>query len=677
MAKSFFPKLAAQSILLNRRFYFPYLLTIIGTVAGFYNIDAIATDPGMADMPRAVYVMTFAFIGVYITGLFALLFLFYTNSFLMKRRTRELGLYNILGMGKRHIALLLIWESVYTALIGIGGGLCAGILLYKLVTLALYRILHLDVPFGFTIQPQAVFTTLVLFGVILLLTLLHNLRRITFANPIALLHGENMGEREPKTRWILTILGIASLSGGYAIALMTRDSMEALAFYFLAVILVIIGTYCLFTAVSIAVLKLLRKNKKFYYKTTHFIGISGMLYRMKRNAVGLANICILSTMVLVMLSGTLSLYLGIEDVIAQQAPSDLLLNIYYNPDEQSGPDIPGFQEKVRQRVEELGQSVTRLEGNYSTDFSASGQDGVYALDYEGAARYSSLTVFTFLTAQDYAALTGQAVPELAADEALVYGIGDDSLTFTYLGETQPLSFRVRETLSDFPAISGGSYGNVGRPAMVVVRDMDTLLAIRQMYSVTGSLHSIQYEFRVDLTGTAEEQYQLGQSFLDIDAADFTGTGEWDVLRCNSYESIYAENYGLAGGFLFLGVFLGVLFMMATVLIIYYKQISEGYEDRQRFQIMEKVGLDQRDIRRSINSQVLTVFFLPLLVAALHVAFDFRLMLQLLQIFSITNTALTALCSLGVLAVFILLYAAVFSLTAKIYYRIVSRPADGI
>ena len=677
MAKSFFPKLAAQSILLNRRFYFPYLLTIIGTVAAFYNICAISSDPGMAQMPKAAYVMAFAFIGVYITALFSLLFLFYTNSFLMKRRTKELGLYNILGMGKRHIAVLLVWEGIYTALIGIGGGLCAGILLYKLVTLALYRVLRLEVPFGFTIQPQAVAVTALLFGAILLLTLLHNLRRITFANPIALLHGESAGEREPKTRWLLSILGVLTLGGGYAIAVMSRNSMEALALYFLAVFLVIIGTYCLFTALSIAVLKLLRKNRRFYYKTTHFIGISGMLFRMKRNAVGLANICILSTMVLVMLSGTLSLYLGVEDVIARQAPSDLLLKVTYNPDEEAGPDIPAFREKIRQRVEALGQSVTHLEGNYTCEFSASGRDGVYALDYEGAARYSSLTIFTFLTAQDYAALTGQAVPELAADEVLLYGIGDDQLTFTCLGETQPLAFHVKETLTDFPAISGGTYGNVGRPAMVVVRDMDTLLAVRELHSVMGMFLSLQYEFRVDLTGTAAEQYRLGQEFLSMDSFDtFTGAGEWGMLHCDSYENIYAENYGLAGGFLFLGVFLGLLFIMATVLIIYYKQISEGYEDRQRFQIMEKVGLDQRDIRRSVNGQVLTVFFLPLLVAALHVAFDFRLMLLLLEIFSVTNTLLTALCSLGVLLVFVLLYGVVFLLTAKIYYRIVSRPADG-
>ena len=671
MGKAFFPRLAAQGILSNRRFYFPYLLTIIGTAAGYYNIRAIAGDSGMARMPQAAYVTALAQIGVFLTAGFALLFLFYTNSFLMKRRTRELGLYNVLGMGKGHIALLLLFESLYAALIGIGGGLCAGVLLHKVATLFLHRLLGLDVPFGFEVSAPAIASTAALFLVILGLSLLHNLRQITLSSPIELLRSGNAGEREPRTKWVLAILGVLTLGGGYALALATRSSMEALAFYFVAVILVIIGTYCLFTAGSIAVLKLLRRSKRFYYKTSHFIGVSGMLYRMKQNAVGLANICILSTMVLVMLSGTLSLYLGIQDTVDRQAPSDLVVSVSYLPEEQpAGPDISALREKIQRRVEALGQSVTSMEGNYVFDFSAGGRDGRYALDYEGAARYGSLTVFTFLTAQDYAALTGRPVPELAEDEVLLFGVPDRALTFTYLGRELG-SFRVRESLTDFPAVSGGGIGSVGRPAMVVVRDMDALLAIRELYGTTGMQYVVSYEFRVDITGTAEEQYDLGQRFSDLDA-DFSDTGEWTMLRCHSYQEIYAEAYGLAGGFLFLGVFLGLLFIMATVLIIYYKQISEGYEDRRRFEIMRQVGLEQRDIRRSVNSQILVVFFLPLLAAAVHVAFDFRLMLQLLEIFSITNVRLTALCSLGVLLVFALLYAVVYRLTARVYYRIVSR-----
>ena len=330
MGKHLFPQLAAQGIIANRRFYFPYLLTIIGTVAGFYNICAMATDPGMRQLRGTEYVTMFSSVGMVITAFFALIFIFYTNSFLMKRRKRELALYNILGMGKRHLALILLWESFYTALIGLGLGLLIGILFQKLVTLALFRLVRLDVPFGFTISVPGIFFSLLLFLAILLLTLLYNLGKITVTNPIALLHSANVGEREPKTRWLLSILGVLTLGGGYALAMITQNSQEALLVYFLAVILVIIGTYCLFTAVSIVILKLLRKNKTYYYKTSHFIGISGMLYRMKQNAVGLANICILSTMVLVMLSGTLSLYIGMEDVTNRQAPTDLVITLGYH-----------------------------------------------------------------------------------------------------------------------------------------------------------------------------------------------------------------------------------------------------------------------------------------------------------------------------------------------------------
>lgn len=671
MRKSLFPKLAVQNMVLNRRFYFPYLLTIIGTAAGFYDIAAIAYDEGMRQLRGAEYVAMFSSIGVFIVAVFSAIFLFYTNSFLMKRRSKELGLYNILGMGKRHIALILLWESLYTALIGIVGGLSAGVLLYKLVTLGLHRLLRLAVPFGFELSPRAMAATVILFGGILLLTLLYNLRRITVVNPIALLHGENAGEREPKTRWLLAILGVLTLGGGYGLAMVTQNSEEAMVVYFLAVILVIIGTYCLFTAVSIAVLKLLRRNKKFYYQTRHFIGVSGMLYRMKQNAVGLANICILSTMVLVMLSGTLSLYLGMEDVTDRQAPADLILTVTYQPEEQAGPEPEALWRRLEEVVASRGQAVTEMAGNFYFPLSGDGRDGVYSLRTGGSMRYGSFTTFTFLTAQDYAALTGRPVPELEEDEVLLYGIPDDSLTFTR-GETPVFSFQAAEHLEEFPAVSGGmGLGMVGRPAMVVVKDQEVLQQLPQWHAeATDSYMQITYECRLDLTGTADEKYEIWR-YLQQEG-DFRGTGEWNLLHIVSREEIYNKNFGIAGGFLFLGVYLGILFLMAAVLIIYYKQISEGYEDRQRFQIMEKVGLEQREIRRSINSQVLTVFFLPLIVAAVHVAFDFRLMLQLLQIFSVTSVLPTALCTLVTLLVFAVLYAAVFALTARVYYHIVSR-----
>ena len=331
---SFFPKLAAQSIKNNRRFYVPYILTVIGTTAAFYILSALFFDPGRYELAGnttngAAYVQSFMMIGMLFLGIFSFIFLIYTNSFLMKRRQKEIGLYNVLGMGKGNIAAILFFEALYVVILGVGGGLAAGILLHKLCTLILYRLIHFPAPFGISVQPAAVALTALIFTCLLALTLLLNLARVGRSRPVELLRGGEVGEKEPKANWFLTALGVISLGLGYFIAVWTKDGAMAVALYFIAVFLVVIGTYCLFTSVSIAVLKALRANKRYYYKARHFITVSGMLYRMKRNAAGLANICIISTMVMVMISGTLSLYVGTEDMINELYPHDFSAKAVY------------------------------------------------------------------------------------------------------------------------------------------------------------------------------------------------------------------------------------------------------------------------------------------------------------------------------------------------------------
>lgn len=322
MNKLFYPKLAGQNIIKNGKFYFPYLLTVVISAAAFYIMTALSYYNDLPEKQRYDYLMMFMTLGSFVLALFIVIFLSYTNSFLMKRRSKELGLYNILGMGKGSIGLVLCWESLYTWLCGIVIGIPLGMLFQKLVMMVVGRMMRFNTVFEFYVSVKGIAATAILFAAVIALTLLNNLRRLHLQRPVELLHGQNAGEREPKTKWLLTLLGIGSLGTGYYIAVTTKNAFDALSVYFLAVILVIIGTYCLFSAVSIAVLKALRRNKRFYYKTGNFIGISGMLHRMNRNAVGLANICILSTMVLVMISATLSLYIGTEDSVNSHYPSD-------------------------------------------------------------------------------------------------------------------------------------------------------------------------------------------------------------------------------------------------------------------------------------------------------------------------------------------------------------------
>ncbi len=667
MANRLFPRLAAQGMRASRQFYYPYLLTLGCTAAGFYNICAISYDEGIAAMPHAAYVSMFCTLGTFLVGVFAVVFIFYTNSFLMKRRTKELALYNVLGMGKRHIAKILLWETFFTGLIGLCGGLVAGILLHKLLTLALFRLLRLSVPFGFSVSRVGIVTTVVLFGAILLLTLLHNLRQISVANPVALLRSGQTGEREPKTRWLLTLVGIAALGGGYGLALWVNDPVGAVVYYFLAVYLVVIGTYCLFTAVSITVLKLLRKNKRFYYKTSHFISVSGMLYRMKQNAVGLSNICILSTMVLVMLSGTLALYLGTQDVTDLECPADIVTQCMYwnNPDSASenGPDAQAIQERLTEALEAQGLEVTQAEHNCFVAFTGIGGNGVYECADESArGRYYGMV---FITAQDYAALTGEEVPVLEKGQAMAYGLKDKEDTVTVLWDGEPLlTLEITAHLEDFPAISGDSNSAIGAPVRLVVRDYETLQELFGEWT-------FYYEFRFMTNGT-DTQNQDACYAINSGEVNLENTGEWEMLEnLRSYGYTRDENFGLAGGFLFLGIFLGILFMMAAVLILYYKQISEGYADRERYQIMQKVGLTRQEIKRSVNGQILTVFFLPLVVTCIHLLFNFRLMVQLLQLFRVYNYALVAACSVGTILVFAILYALVYSWTARAYYKLVS------
>lgn len=707
MNKLFYPKLAAQNLHKNRQFYLPYILTVLGTAAAFYILAALANTKPASTQMRYYYLSIYMSIGLVVVGLFSVIFLFYTNSFLMKRRGKELGLYNVLGMGKRNIAAMLGFETLYVALIGIVGGIALGTLLQKLMTMLVTKLMGgADVKFPFQLSPAAMALTAILFGAILLLTLLVNLGRVAKLRPVELMHSGSAAEREPKTRWLLALLGVGCLGAGYWIAVAVKSAMEALGLYFVAVLLVIIGTYCLFTAVSIAVLKLLRSNKRYYYQTGHFIGVSGMLYRMKRNAVGLANICVLSTMVLVMVSGTLSLYLGTEASINVRYPADINVNIRYDAELEPGQkrfDGEKTLERLVDACDRLGVPATDVRAASSLCFTAQWTGSCFQTvsvndRYDS---FSNSTMLVFLPAKDYESMTGKHV-DLNENEVLAAGKMPKELSDTLM-----LDFRERETAEpvgiEYFKVAGTDAEFEGLPQykvyaatiyyFVVPDDaaLDGLWALQEKaYGERGG-SSIEWYAYLDTGASAEENLRLcgydearaaGQYYTSdmsgkaLNNLDFVGiasdsdVGHWDIYMAEPRDAQKGEMIAMNGGFFFLGIFLGVLFIMATVLIIYYKQVSEGYEDRARFQIMQQVGLQKDEIRRSVNHQLLIVFFAPLLVAAVHVAFDFRLIRMLLTFFQQNDVMLILRCSLGTFGAFALLYLIVYRVTARAYYKIV-------
>ena len=676
MGKLLYPRLAWQNIKGDRRFFAPYFLALLGNVAAFYIMTALAVDPGMSQLHGAMYVQSFCFMGMFIAAVFSAVFLLYVNGFLMKQRKKALGLYNILGMGKSHIAAVLFFETLFVGGAGIVCGLLTGLLFHKLVTLALYKLLRFAVPFGFAISWDAMARTAILFGVLIGLTLLSNLNKVRVSKPIELLYGGQVGEREPRTKWFMTLLGVLTLGAGYYIALRTTNGMEAIAFYFVAVFLVIIGTYCLFTAVSIFVLKALRRNKRFYYKTSHFIGVSGMLYRMKQNAVGLANICILSTMVMVMVSGTLSLYLGTQDIVNRQAPSDLTVLVRYDPDEAEPFDPAAMLRFQEGFIQDQGYSVSE-DLIYSSFTFTVGRlpDSSYTTENDLVTLGTAITTIQVLTQDAYAAATGVSLG-LEAGEVAFDG-EEDVLTIHWGALEGAGSFgRSDLTVAQHLEESLSADAAVSDTSTLVVADTAALMELyenqKEAYGEDSSWMEWQASFSVDATDEELRAVQQAYNQYVRDDAVFAGTGKWWscgwTLRCD----VEADAYGLAGGFLFLGIFLGTIFLMATVLIIYYKQISEGYEDKARFEIMQKVGMSRQEVRASIRSQVLMVFFLPIAVAAIHILFDFNMVEKLLTLFQVYNTTLTALCTLGTVLVFFLVYGAVYLLTARTYYKIVER-----
>jgi len=659
----FYAKLAFTNLKKNHRGYLPFLISMLFLVAINTMTQIIVNNEGMRALPGGGSASAMFGLGHIIIMIFTVIFSFYTNSFLLKQRKKELGLYNILGLGKRELYQLLIWESFFSFLIVIISGLITGLVLSKLAFLVLHRMIGVGTDFVFKILPMSLGFVTFLFAGIFFLLFLINCLQIRRTNPIALLHGSKKGEKEPKARWILAIIGLACIISAYWIAVTIDSPLNALSLFFVAVILVIFGTYFLFTAGSIALLKLLKKNQRFYYKTNHFISVSSMMYRMKQNAAGLASICILSTMVLVTVATTASLFLGKKDVEQSRYPRDVSISTNAHPEQ-----VKKTIEKVSAEKQTPLSDQVYLTSTQSIMFSPKGSRYNY-IDLKNyySSESSKDVLMLFMTAQEYEKHTNEKT-KLADDEIYFYPVSGEHKENQLKIENQ--SFNIKKRINKFPGINQqaeltDSFVIVMANQEVVDRCLNEWLP-----KDTDSKEKLpKYSFLFNFDKKNEEQRLNFARTLREQLTQELGEGQYSF---DDKTTFVAENRLITAGFMFLGITFGATFILATALIIYYKQISEGMDDRERFEILQKVGMGHKEVRKVIRSQVSLVFSFPLIIAVIHLAFAFPIIRKLLVLFGLVNWQLFLIISGVVTIIFAILYFIVYRLTARTYYQLVER-----
>lgn len=663
-----YAKLAKTNLSKNRQNILPYLLSCIGTVIMFYIMSTLAVSDGFKKMIGEAAIQEVMQFGVYIIGLFAVIFLIYSNSFLTKRRKKEFGLFQILGMEKKHLAKVLFFESLYLWILSVGAGILLGILCYKLLFLVLLKLTRLQGMIHFTFNWKALGNTVVLFAVIFLINYLKSLQQIHAAQPIELLHGEQEGEREPKTKLLTALIGLICLGLGYYLALTCQNPMEALGKFFGAVLLVMAGTYCLFSAGSIALLKLLKNNKRYYYQTRHFTSISGMLYRMKQNAMGLANICILSTGVLLVISTTSCLWFGMQEIIQTRFPHQIAVEVNDSLVSANGGGISLTKEEIDALREQINgylenqQAAKRYERDetYWLAMAENKEDRVgLTTEVKGFADGLSLT--EFMEASEYKRMTGQAA-NLKPGQVLVLTTKEKPYGYDTIRFGDAVSCEVKH-MENAQEDTVESTNVVYDTRIIVFADREEARAA--YVAVTGKTPAgYSWNYQIDLMGDAKQQIQIGQGIRDI----------VDQAHCDGYVEVREDNkdslYKMYGSIMFLGIFVGTLFLMGAVMIIYYKQISEGFDDRKRFQIMQKVGMSRQEVRQTIRAQVVTVFFLPLAVAILHTVVAFPVTRQLMTMMNFPDSGIFLVATAVTIVAFAMVYLIVYTITARAYYKIV-------
>ena len=656
----FYSKFALNNLVKNKRFILPYILSTIFTIASFYILTSLSLGKNLDKLPQGIsatkQVLGF---GVIVIAIFSAIFLFYTYSFLIKRRVREFGLYSVLGMTKKQIARILILETIFIAVITLVFGLAFGLLFDKLMLLVLLKLFTAGVSFGFVITPIAVFLTILLFGGIFFLLLIYTVIKISRLKIVALLKEENNGEREPKARFILAILGLGLTGYGYYLAQTIQNPIKAITMFFIAVLAVIFGTYLIFMAVSITVLKLMKNNKTFYYKPKNFISVSGLSYRMKRNAVGLANICILSTMVLVTMGTTSALYAGSEDAYNTRFPRDIIINGYRSTEGK----LAEIEKNVKKATQDAGVEtkdlvsynmlnvVGRLNGteiNYESEFTGS---------------FDKIKTIVVLELKDYNKVSKEQ-KTLNAGETLLFIDKKGKYEANEI-TVQGVNLKIKEKLTDFPGALGTAAANIMDTYYVVVKDNADVKkiesALKKKLNISDGEGEIFNYVGFNISDKSKEAKVI-ENFKQLEKEgniNIEGKAENET----NFKGFYAS-------FLFIGMFISMIFVVSQVVIMYYKQISEGYEDKGKFGIMRKVGLTDRQIKQSIRSQVLMIFFAPLAVATLHTVVAYPFIEKILKLFLATNNNVFLIALAVTIAVFGVFYLIVYLITSRIYYRII-------
>ena len=622
MHKGIFSRLAKQNIRNNKSTYIPYIITCIFCIAMIYMMEFLRDCPTLDQAVRqADEVRMIVFTGEIVVEIFCIIFLIYSNSFLMKRRQKEIGLYNILGLERNHIGIVMFLETIITSIGSLAGGIAAGIIGSKLALLLLLKLLHIPSVLGFYISVKGIFTCLFMFGIIFLMILFLNLAKIHLSRPVELLRGNNTGEKEPVAKWLMALIGFICLGAGYYLAVTTESPIKAITIFLLAVILVMAGTYLLFTAGSIVILKFLRRRKSFYYRTGNFISISGMLYRMKQNAIGLASICILSTGVLLMIAMTVSIYFGMNDIMLNRYPYDVDMSVTSISEEECQTAIEAFEKAIADNKVPVEKSVEEI---YLDIVCSKNGDQILIKPANTIRNSDSVLVLSLLDQAEYERLTGISA-NLNDGEIFAWypsAVQKDSVT---VDETE---FTVKKWLDKNPLTCGEDAVSDNAVLVVTDEDFKKFDEMRtEMYKGVSSApagEDLTLHLGLDITGSETDKIDFGTPVMEVvkDLKKNGGLSEnsWITsgIRQQEYESYYVDN----GSLLFIGIFLGSLFLMGTAMIIYYKQISEGYEDQKRFEIMQKVGLSRREVRSSVRRQILMVFFLPLLMAMLHITMAF-------------------------------------------------------